>query len=100
MRRRPQLAMKRISLLAIFCALISMLVLPNEILGQDSFNWLSSLPQAKDYIQKRASSYDRSGGNADARSIAAGEPLVLLEDAGRGSSAIFGPRLRAMIPII
>src|ERR1700679_1193172 len=84
MRRRPQLAMKRISLLAIFCALISMLVLPNEILGQDSFNWLSSLPQAKDYIQKRASSYDRSGGNADARSIAAGETLVLLEDAGPG----------------
>src|SRR6202167_4278197 len=84
MRRRPQLAMKRISLLAIFCALISMLVLPNEILGQDSFNWLSSLPQAKDYIQKRASSYDRSVGNADARSIAAGETLVLLEDAGPG----------------
>ncbi len=45
---------------------------------------ISSLPQAKDYVQKRVSSYDRTGGNADARSIAAGETLTLLDEAGPG----------------
>jgi hypothetical protein len=50
-----------------------------------SFNdWLADLPQAKDYVQKRASSYDRSGGNADYRKIAPGETLVLLDDRGPG----------------
>ncbi|MGC1452055.1 MAG: glycoside hydrolase family 172 protein [Candidatus Sulfotelmatobacter sp.] len=51
---------------------------------QDPATWLASLPQAKDYVQKRASSYDRSGGNADARTIAAGETLTLLDEAGPG----------------
>jgi D-arabinan exo alpha-(1,3)/(1,5)-arabinofuranosidase (non-reducing end) len=51
---------------------------------QDSSTWLASLPQAKDYIQHRSSSYDRSGGNADARTIAPGETLTLLDDAGPG----------------
>ena len=40
------------------------------------------LPQAKNYVQKRASSYDRSGGNADYREIGAGETLTLLDEAG------------------
>jgi hypothetical protein len=52
------------------------------LLAQDSV--LATLPQAKEYVQKRASSYDRSGGNADARSIAGGETLTLLDDAGPG----------------
>jgi len=49
-----------------------------------SSNLLSGLPAARDYAQKRSSSYDRSGGNADSRPIAAGETLTLLEDAGPG----------------
>ncbi|HTS37495.1 MAG TPA: glycoside hydrolase family 172 protein [Candidatus Solibacter sp.] len=53
-------------------------------LGQDPSNWLSSLPQAKDYVQHRVSSYDRSGANADARQIAPGETLTLLDEAGPG----------------
>ena len=35
---------------------------------------LSGLVSPHDYIQKRASSYDRTGGNADFRTIAPGEP--------------------------
>jgi len=45
---------------------------------------LSSLPQSKDYVQHRSSSYDRSGGNADARRVAPGETLTLLDEAGPG----------------
>lgn len=32
--------------------------------------WLGTLTQPHDYVQKRSSSYDRSGGNADYRPIA------------------------------
>lgn len=46
--------------------------------------WLSNLPQAKDYIQHRASSYDRSGGNGDAREILPGATLTLLDSDGPG----------------
>ena len=52
--------------------------------SQASANLLNDLPQAKDYVQHRASSYDRSGGNADARPIAPGETLTLLDTAGPG----------------
>jgi hypothetical protein len=53
-------------------------------LAQDPSTWLADLPQAKDYVQHRASSYDRKGGNADARPIATGETLTLLDNAGPG----------------
>jgi Protein of unknown function (DUF2961) len=52
--------------------------------GQDSSTLLSTLPEAKDYAQHRVSSYDRSGGNADFRTIAAGETLTLLDETGPG----------------
>jgi len=52
--------------------------------AQDATSWISSLPQTKDYVQKRASSYDRSGSNADFRPIAPGETLTLLDDDGPG----------------
>src|SRR5579859_636621 len=54
------------------------------LFAQDSTTWLSTLPQAKDYVQRRASSYDRSGGNADARTIAPGETLTLMDESGPG----------------
>jgi hypothetical protein len=47
-------------------------------------NALSSLTQTHTYAQRRASSYDRSGGNADALSIGAGKTVVILDDAGPG----------------
>ena len=52
--------------------------------SQNPESWLSSLPQPKDYVQHRSSSYDRSGGNADARPVAPGETLTLLDEAGPG----------------
>lgn len=45
---------------------------------------LDSLIEPHDYVQKRASSYDRSGGNADYREIKPGDTLTLLDDAGPG----------------
>ena len=59
-------------------------LLSSPLFAQDPAGWLSSLPEAKDYIQHRSSSYDRSGGNADARRIAPGETLTLLDEAGPG----------------
>ena len=52
--------------------------------GLDRGGWLSSLPEAKDYVQKRTSSHDRTGGNADARPIGAGETLTLMDESGLG----------------
>ncbi len=46
---------------------------------------LSGLSVPHDYAQKRISSYDRTGGNADFRQIAAGETLTLLDEAGPGT---------------
>lgn len=54
----------------------------SEMMGGDV---LSSLPTPRDYVQKRSSSYDRSGGNADSREIAPGETLTLLDEAGPGT---------------
>src|SRR5579872_7593600 len=69
--------MKRVPLLAILC-------LTAVMSFAQASSWLSSLSEARDYIQHRSSSYDRSGANADARTIAPGETLTLLDDAGPG----------------
>ncbi len=45
---------------------------------------LSNLTQPQDYVLKRVSSYDRTGGNADRRQIAPGETLTVFEEAGPG----------------
>jgi hypothetical protein len=65
-------------------AAVFFLCLVTVVFAQDSASWLATLPQTKDYVQHRSSSYDRSGGNADARSIAPGETLTLLDEAGPG----------------
>ena len=46
--------------------------------------WLQDLPNPHDYILKRSSSYDRTGGNADARPLAPGSALTVLDEAGPG----------------
>jgi hypothetical protein len=69
--------MKMLALFAVCFAAV-------PLLAQDPGDWLSKLPQAKDYVQHRVSSYDRSGGNGDARTIAAGETLTLLDADGPG----------------
>ena len=48
-------------------------------------DWLSTLSQPHHYLQKRASSFDRSGGNADYRSIRPGETLTVLDESGPGN---------------
>ena len=45
---------------------------------------LSSLPETHDYVLKRVSSYDRSGGNADYRTIEPGATLTVLDESGPG----------------
>src|SRR6516164_9545739 len=52
--------------------------------AQNTQTWLSGLAQPHDYLQKRVSSYDRSGGNEDFRTIAPGEILTILDDSGPG----------------
>lgn len=48
-------------------------------------DWLSTLPQPHNYIQKRAASFDRSGGNADYRQIPPGQTLTVLDESGPGN---------------
>jgi hypothetical protein len=47
-------------------------------------DWLSDLPKSHDYVLKRSSSYDRSGGNADARPVSPGGTITVLDEAGPG----------------
>ena len=65
--------------------LLLFLLLTLPLFAQDRDSQLASLPQAKDYVQHRASSYDRTGGNADYRPIAPGETLTLLDADGPGT---------------
>jgi hypothetical protein len=50
----------------------------------DAQDALQNLIAPHDYVQKRISSYDRSGGNADFREIKAGDTLTLLDEPGPG----------------
>ena len=45
---------------------------------------LSQLPAQKDYLLKRSSSYDRGGGNADARPVAPGDSITVFAERGPG----------------
>lgn len=45
---------------------------------------MARLTQPKDYVLRRSSSYDRTGGNADYRVVAPGETLTLLDTDGPG----------------
>jgi len=45
---------------------------------------LGELAEPRDYVQKRASSYDRTGGNDDFRVLPPGETLTVLDEAGPG----------------
>ena len=60
-------------------AFLSFCLLAIPAFSQDAASWLATLPAPKDYVLKRVSSYDRSGGNADFRTIAARETLTLLD---------------------
>lgn len=68
--------------------LISLLVafasLAPVAFAQNLVDQLSALPQPRDYVLKRSSSYDRTGGNDDYRSLRAGQSLTLLDADGPG----------------
>lgn len=57
-------------------------VLAQSDAGQNTS--LLSLITPHDYVQKRASSYDRTGGNEDFYKIASGNTITLLDDSGPG----------------
>jgi hypothetical protein len=75
--------MKSFLTLLVFCCFATR-VFPQDHFSEDHGAWLTSLPEAKEYVQKRVSSYDRTGANADARPIAPGGTLTLLDAAGPG----------------
>ena len=63
---------------------VLLLILTGTTYAQDASKWLSDLAKPQDYVLKRSSSYDRTGGNADSRPLAPGETLTLLDDGGPG----------------
>ena len=63
--------------------LVLLLVCCGAALGQGG-DLLGALAEPRDYVQKRASSYDRTGGNDDFRVLPPGETLTVLDDAGPG----------------
>jgi hypothetical protein len=70
--------MQRLGLaLLCFCAL-------SATQAQEFSGLLTDLTKPHDYVLKRASSWDRTGANADARSIDPGATLTVLEDSGPG----------------
>ena len=50
----------------------------------DAGDRLATLVAPHDYVLKRVSSYDRSGGNADSRQISPGDTLTVLDETGPG----------------
>jgi hypothetical protein len=67
--------------------LIGMMVMCAVVWAQsdgDQSNMLSGLAAPHDYVQKRATSYDRTGGNDDFYKIKAGDTITLLDDSGPG----------------
>jgi Protein of unknown function (DUF2961) len=64
--------------------LLLMFLACGQALAQSS-DWLATLPQPHNYVLRRVSSYDRSGGNADFRPIPPGEILTLMDDPGPGT---------------
>jgi hypothetical protein len=74
--------MLRNGLKFIFAAVLCFL--PQALSAQSQFSPKSDLTQPQDYVLKRVSSYDRTGGNADFREIAPGETLTLMDVDGPG----------------
>jgi hypothetical protein len=73
--------MKNPKMLAAF--LLSLLFVPGAF-AQSYSDWLGNLPKPKDYRLKRVSSWDRTGGNDDARQIDPGATLTILDEPGPG----------------
>jgi Protein of unknown function (DUF2961) len=66
------------------CLLITLLLTAATSSAQINRGQLSDLAKPHDYVLKRSSSYDRSGGNADARPVAPGSSITVLDENGPG----------------
>jgi len=67
------------------CARLALLILVGcGVAYGQSREWIGGLASPHDYLQKRVSSYDRSGGNEDFRTIPPGETLTILDEPGPG----------------
>ena len=64
-----------------------LIILLLTVVSANAQNWsaaLSDLAKPKDYRLRRSSSYDRTGGNADARQVAPGDTITVFDEAGPG----------------
>src|SRR5271170_3579429 len=68
----------------IFRRLSVLFLVASAALSAQTRDWITGLTEPHDYVQKRISSYDRSGGNEDFRTIAPGETLTILDEPGPG----------------
>jgi hypothetical protein len=75
--------MRKMVHLSLACLFLATAVQINSH-AQELSGTLSNLTEPHDYVQKRVSSYDRSGGNADSRQIAPGQTFTLLDEDGPG----------------
>ena len=65
-------------------ALAMMLAFGFSLASAQGPNLFGGLAQPHFYLQKRVSSYDRTGGNEDYRAIAPGETLTVMDESGPG----------------
>jgi hypothetical protein len=66
------------------CAILTILFFQQSLSAQTGLWLKTDLTQPQDYVLKRVSSYDRSGGNEDFRRIEAGATLTILDADGPG----------------
>ena len=71
-------------IIRIFRRLSVLFLVASTALSAQTRDWITGLTEPHDYVQKRISSYDRSGGNEDFRTIAPGETLTILDEPGPG----------------
>ena len=82
-RNIPEGSMRKPRLLSLaFIFALSLASLPAW--AQELGGTLADLTAPHDYVQKRVSSYDRTGGNADYRVVTPGQTFTLLDEAGPG----------------
>ena len=67
-----------------FAVALAAVLFPGLLAAQSLKPSLSDLAAPHDYVQQRSSSYDRSGGNADARPVPPGESVTLMDTDGPG----------------
>ena len=73
--------------------LIDLLAFVAPAAGQSLSGWLGDLTIPHNYVLKRVSSYDRTGGNADSRRVNPGQTYTVFDESGPGVITTFGSPL-------